>query len=172
MTDVDYWYEDDPYEPDDSDDQDEQDFDDDPYDREPDPEDAEIAQAYEEEAEHRDQAHGGGECDCRPSTVERLAHLVRDTARRVLNARARLTIAAQGPLTVRLGRAEVTLRLNADRACGACGGQGWRYSFSQWKPDLRPQGYNGVGLCGCGAAIGRLADARHEERLARTKPPF
>ncbi len=154
-------------------DEDEPDYDDDPcggY--EPDPEDAETARAYHEEAEHRDTVHGGGECDCRPSLRDRLTWLVGDTARRAGNARARLAIAMRGIYTVRAGRAEVTLRLNADRACGACGGRGWQYSLDRSRQDDRPPGYNGVGLCGCGSAIAQLASTRRYLRSAWDEPPF
>jgi hypothetical protein len=152
------------------DDGDWRDYDDD-Y-REPDPEDAEIARAYEEEAEHRETVHGGGECTCRPSLRARLAWRAADAARRIRNARAGLAMAMRGVYTVRLGRAEFTLRLNADRACGACGGDGWRYSLIPGRPDRRPPGYNDVGLCGCGSAIGKLADSRRYLRSTRNEPPF
>lgn len=155
---------------------DDQDPDDDWYDDddqpERDPEDYEIARAYEEEAEHCEQVHGGGECDCRPSLRDRLAGRASDAAWRAANARDRLAKAMRGIYTVRLGRAELTLRLNADRACGACGGQGWAYSLDRSRPDDRPPGYNGVGLCGCGSAIGKLAGTRRYLRSTLREPPF
>lgn len=173
MSAADDWGEDDdPYEPDDSDGLYEPDFDNDQDDYEPDPEDAEIACAYEEEAEHRETVHGGGECTCLPSLRDRLAWRAEDTARRIGDARAHLAMAARGTYTVRIGRAEFTLRLNADRTCGACGGEGWRYSLIPGRPDLRPPGYNDVGLCGCGSAIGKLAGTRRFLRGARNDPPF
>jgi hypothetical protein len=168
MADVDDW-DDDPYEPDDSDDQYESDYDDDPQDDyEPDPEDGDIARSYEEYYEHCDKVHGGGECDCRPSLRDRLA----EAMRRAGNARIRIAIAIRGIYTVRIGRAEVTLRLNADRACGACDGKGWAYSLDRSRQDDRPPGYNGVGLCGCGSAIGKLAESRRYVRSTRGEPPF
>jgi hypothetical protein len=172
---VDDWDEDDEsYEPDDSDEQYEPDFDDDRDDdwREPDGDDYEIAKAYEEEAAHRETVHGGGECDCRPSLLDRLTWHASDMARRAGNARARLTIAMHGIYTLRIGRAEVTLRLNADRRCGACGGRGWAYSLDRSGQDDRPPGYNGVSLCGCGSAIGKLADTRRYLRSTWDEPPF
>ena len=38
--------------------------------------------------------------------------------------------------------------------------------------DDRPPGYNGVALCGCGAASGRLAESRRNIRQAYEEPPF
>jgi hypothetical protein len=166
MTDVDDW-----------DDQDEADEDDGWYDddddyREPDPEDSEIARAYGEYAEHCEQVHGGAHCDCRPSLPERLASLARDAGRRVLNARARLLIATREPRTLRIGPAEVTVRLRADRKCSACSGRGWFYTLDRSRKDDRPPGYNGTSLCGCGSAIGKLAETRRYLRSARSEPPF
>jgi hypothetical protein len=161
------WDEDDePYEPDDSDEQDEPDYDDDLSDGyEPDPEDSAIEQAHYEEAEHREQVHGGRPCDCRPSLRDRLTWLAG-------NARARLAMAMRGIYTVRVGRAEFTLRLDAGRTCGACGGRGWAYSLDRSRTDDRPAGYNGVGLCGCGSAIASLADTRRYLRSALRESPF
>ena len=156
-----------------NDDDPEPDFDDwdDDY-REPDPEDYETARDYEEYAEHCETVHGGGECDCRPSLRERLAREAADAARRIGNARARLAVAMRGIYTVRVGRAEITLRLNADRKCGACGGRGWGYSLVSGRPDDRPPGYNGVSLCPCVSATGSLADSRRYLRERRDEPPF
>lgn len=164
MSTVDDWDDDEPYEPDFDDDRDD--------DYEPDPEDYETAKAYYEEAEHSDTVHGGGECDCRPSVRDRLRQLAGDVARQAGNARARLSIAMRGIYTVRIGRAEITLRLNADRTCGACGGKGWAYSLDRSRQDDRPPGYNGVDLCGCGSAIGKLADTRRYLRSTWGEPPF
>jgi hypothetical protein len=154
------------------DDEDDADWrDDDDY-REPDPEDADIARSYEEYYEHRDQVHGGGECDCRPSARDRLAWLAGDARRQLGNARARLAIAMRGVYTIRLGRAELTLRLNADRLCGACGGRGWFYTLSSAEANPIPPGYNGASLCGCGSATSSLAESRRNLRRTRDEPPF
>lgn len=75
LTDEDY----DDYDQDDPDD----DWDDDDDYREPDPEDYEIAKAYEEYAEHCEEKHGGGECDCRPPLRARLAASLRRAGRRI-----------------------------------------------------------------------------------------
>ena len=171
MTDVDEW--DDEYPNpmlDGEDDGDWRDYDDD-Y-RELDPEDHEIARAYEDLAEHCADVHGGGECDCRPTLRDRLAWEAADAARRLGNARARVTIALRGVYTVRLGRAELTLRLNADRACGACGGKGWFYTLDRGRADDRPPDYNGTALCGCGSATTALAETRRDMRQWRKEPPF
>jgi hypothetical protein len=155
------------------DDGDWRDYDDDPDDYpEPDGGDYEIARAYEEEAEHRELVHGGGECDCRPSLRDRLAWEAADAARRFSNAGARMAIAMRGVHTIRLGRAEFTLRLNADRACGACGGRGWFYTLSSAERDPIPPGYNGASLCGCGSAIASLAQSRRYVRGFDREPPF
>jgi hypothetical protein len=93
------WDEHDGQEPDD-------DWDDDPRDDcEPDPEDYEINREYEEYAEHCDTAHGGGECDCRPSLAERLAWRAQDAARWLRGVRCRLTVATWEPRTLRIGPA-------------------------------------------------------------------
>ncbi len=170
---MDDWDEDDPYEPDDSDDQYEPDYDDDPQDDyEPDPEDSEIARAYEEYADHCEQVHGGGQCDCRPSPAERLRSAAREKAYAALGAWYRLKAAARHPWTLRIGPAEVTLRLRADRPCGACSGRGWFYTLGPRPEFPVPEGYNGAALCGCGSAIGRLADTRRKMRQADREPPF
>ena len=80
---------------DDEDDGDWRDYDDD-Y-REPDPEDADIARAYEEHYEHLDTVHGGGECDCRPSLAERLARRARDAASWLRGARSRRQYSDEPP---------------------------------------------------------------------------
>jgi hypothetical protein len=167
---------DDPYEPDDSDDQDEPDYD--YYDDDPGgswgPEDYLSAKAYYEEAGHRDEVHGGGDCDCRPPLAVRASQLARDVAGRLAGpwVRLRLKIAARHPWTVRAGGIEVTVRLHAGRGCGACGARGWFYSLDRSRDDDRPPGYNGVSLCGCGSAIGQLAGTRRYLRDARGEPPF
>jgi hypothetical protein len=151
------------------------DYDDDPDDYpEPGGDDYEIARAYEEEAEHRETVHGGGECVCRPSLRDRLAWQAAATARRIgsVRARARAAIAMRGVHTIRLGRAEFTLRLNAGRTCGACGGKGWFYTMTPKPSDPIPPGYNGASLCGCGWAIGKLADSRRDLRRTDKQPPF
>jgi hypothetical protein len=151
--------------------------DDDYYDRdddyrEPDPEDGDIARAYEEHYEHLDAVHGGGECDCRPSLAERLARRARDAANWLHGIRCQVTAASWIPCTVRLGTVEVTVRLRADRGCGACQGRGWFYTMTP-KPEFPvPAGYNGAALCGCGSAIGKLADSRRYLRQTRNEPPF
>jgi hypothetical protein len=155
---------------DDEDDGDWRDYDDDW--REPDPEDADIARAYEDDAEHRETVHSGGECDCRASLRDRLGWRARDAARRAGNARARLAVAMRGVYTIRLGRAEFTLRLNANRTCGAYGGKGWFWTMSAAERDPIPPGYNGAGLCGCGPAIASLAESRRYVRGFDREPPF
>lgn len=142
-------------------------FDNDYDDREPDPEDAEIARSYAEHYEHCDDKHGGGECDCR--TPRWL--LAKERAQRLYwNAAFKLKAPLCQPVTVRIGPAEITLRLRP-RSCMACGGKGWSYSKTG-EPDMRPEGYNGVSLCGCGAAIAKLADDRRVIRQAQNEPPF
>jgi hypothetical protein len=145
---------------------------DDDDDWEPDPEDSETERAYYEEAEHRETVHGGGECTCRPSLRDRLTWRAQDAGRRVLNARADLIAASRRPWTVRIGPAEITVRLRADRACGACSGRGWFYTLDRRREDDRPPGYNGAALCGCGSAIGKLAETRRYLRSTRGEPPF
>jgi hypothetical protein len=165
------WDEGDDQEPDDDGDW-EPDYDDPDDDWEPDPEDHEIAKAYEEHAEHCETVHGGGECDCRPSLRDRLAWEAADAARRFGNARDRAAIAMRGVYTVRLGRAEVTLRLNADRTCGACAGRGWFYTLSSAESNPIPTCCNGASLCGCGSATSSLAESRRDLRRMRDEPPF
>jgi hypothetical protein len=171
---VDDWDEDDdPYEPDDSDDQYEPDYDDDPGGSwEPDPEDAEIAKAYEEHAEHCERVHDGGECNCRPSLAERASQLANSVVCRLWGIRNNLTAAARRPCTLRAGPAEVTIRLRADRGCDACSGRGWFYTMTPNPEFPVPEGYNGAALCGCGSAIGKLAETRRAMRHARDEPPF
>lgn len=140
--------------------------------REPDPEDYEIARAYEEYYEHMEKVHGGHQCDCRPTRRERLAWRLRDAGRWLSGLRYRVRNAVRSPWTIRCCGAEVTIRLRAGRQCGACGGQGWAYSLVPGREDLRPPGYNGVSLCGCGSAIAALADSRRYLRRTRTDPPF
>jgi hypothetical protein len=139
---------------------------------EPDPEDGDIARAYEEHYEHLDAVHGGGECDCRPSLGERLAWRAQDAARWLRGTGYRLTAATWGPRTLRIGPAEITVRLRADRGCGACQGRGWFYTMGP-KPEFPvPAGYNGAALCGCGSAIGKLAETRRKMRQYSDEPPF
>lgn len=147
-------------------------YDDDRDYREPDPEDAEMARSYEEHAEHCDQVHGGGECDCRtPCWL-----LLKEQAQRLYwDVRNKVTTPLRQPCTVRIGRAEITLRLNARdvrSGCGACHGQGWFYTKTGISPRPMPEGFDGVGLCGCGSAIARLADDRKTVRQAMKEPPF
>lgn len=167
MTAIDGRHDDDDY-----DDQDDDWYDDDDDYREPDPEDAEIARSYAEMAEHEEMAHGGHQCDCPPSLLERLSWRMRDARRWLADLRYRVRNAARQPWTVCLPGAEVTVRLRPSRDCGACGGQGWAYGLDPGKPDLRPPGYNTVSLCGCGTAIGKLADSRRAVRRMRNDPPF
>lgn len=146
-------------------------FDDDYDDREPDSEDAEIARAYAEHYEHCERKHGGGECDCRPSRLMLLSGAARTKAERLYwNARTKVTAPLWQPVTVRIGPAEITLRMRPGRRCH-CSGRGWFYTKTG-EPDLRPEGYNGVGLCGCGAAIAKLAADRRAIRQAQNEPPF
>lgn len=152
------------------DDGDRRDYDDD-Y-REPDPEDWEIARAYEEHYEHCDQVHGGGECDCRPSLAVRASQAARDIGNWLRDPWRRLTAATWQPWTLRIGPAEVTLRLHANRRCGACGGKGWLYTLDRSRADDRPPGYNGTALCGCGSATAALAESRHRLRQTLQEPPF
>jgi hypothetical protein len=70
--------------------------DDDPgdyYDRdddyEPDPEDYEIARQYEADAEHSDQVHGGGRCDCKPPLLTRVRQAYHRALARLRNLRRR-----------------------------------------------------------------------------------
>lgn len=151
----------------------EPDFDDpdDDY-REPDPEDHEIARAHEEYAVHCETVHGGDACDCRPTVGDHLAAFAREAARRLGNARGHLAIAMRGVYTVRVGRVEFTLRMNAGRTCGACGGKGWFYTFVPGRADDRPPGDNGAALCGCGSATTALAESRRYLRERRDEPPF
>ncbi|HMH92533.1 MAG TPA: hypothetical protein VK586_15785 [Streptosporangiaceae bacterium] len=165
MTAAEDWDEDDDQEPDD-------DWYDDDDLPEPDPEDGDIARAYEEHFEHLDAVHGGGECDCRPSLAERLARRARDIANWLHGIRCRLTVATRRPCTLRLGPAEITVRLRADRGCDACSGRGWFYTMTP-KPEFPvPAGYNGAALCGCGSAIGKLAETRRYLRRTDREPPF
>ena len=138
---------------------------------EPDPEDWEIAKAYEEHYEHMEKVHGGHQCDCRPSRIERLWWRLRAAAGWFPGTYYRARNAARRPWTIRLLGAELTVRLRP-RDCGACGGKGWAYSLDRSRPDDRPPGYNGVSLCGCGSAITRLADSRRYLRRTRNDLPF
>jgi hypothetical protein len=151
------------------DDGDWRDYDDD---REPDPEDADIARAYEEYAEHLDKVHGGGECDCRPSLAARASQAARDIARWLAGPWWRLKAATRHPWTLRIGPVEVTLRLHADRKCGACGGKGWFYTLTPKPEHPIPPGDNGAALCGCGSATAALAETRRYLRQALREPPF
>jgi hypothetical protein len=139
---------------------------------EPDPEDYEIAREYEEYAEHCDTVHNGGECDCRPSLAGRLARRAQDAARRLRGIGYRLTAATREPRTLHIGPAEITARLRADRSCGACGGRGWFYTMTPKPEHPIPPGYNGAALCGCGSAIGKLAETRRYLRRTNDEPPF
>jgi hypothetical protein len=138
-------------------------------DREPDPEDAEIARSYAEYHEHCDQAHGGGECDCRPSALDRLRWAAGCSLR---NAWAKVRIFAREVHTIRVGPLELAACFRPPLRCGACGGEGWFYSRTGLNPRPVPEGYDGVSLCGCGSAIARLAEARRYVRQAQDEPPF
>lgn len=166
MTAAQDWDEDDGQEPDD-------DWYDDDDRPEPDPEDGDIARAYEEHFEHLDAVHGGDECDCRPSLAARVSQAARGigywAASRTWWPVKR---ASRHPWTLRLGPAEITLRLQADRRCGACGGRGWNYSLTPKPEHPIPPGYNGADLCGCGSAIGKLAETRRYLRRTDREPPF
>jgi len=154
------------------DDGDWRDYDDPDYEREPDPEDYEIARDYAEHAEHCLTAHGGGECDCGPSLRARAVWPAWRMFNRLTEPWFRLRVKAYEPWTFRLGPAEVTLRLHADRRCGACGGKGWFYTMSSAEPDPIPPGYNGAALCECGSAIASLAESRRYVRGFDREPPF
>ena len=156
----------------DYDDDDPDDWDDRLYPYIPDEGDYEQEQAYEEYWEHRDAKHGGGECDCRPSLRDRLTRHVVSACGSVFGTWYRARAAARHPWTVRLGRVELTLRLNAHRQCGACTGRGWFYSKTGIDPMPMPPGYDGVSLCGCGTAIGKLAGSRRAVRQMRKGAPF
>jgi hypothetical protein len=157
-------------EPDDDDDGDWRDYGDDGW--EPDPEDSAMARAYEDEAEHRETVHGGGECACRVPLRDYLRWRASTAVNRLWSIRNGLSCALRSPWTLRLGPAEFTVRLRADRACGACSGRGWFYTLDRSREDDRPPGYNGAALCGCGSAIGQLADSRRYLRSTRGEPPF
>lgn len=161
---------DDDYEPDDDwyDDW----YDDDPRDDwEPDPEDAEIARAYAEHAEHCERKHGGGECHCRPSLLDYLRWAAAGRIRRLRDLPFRVRIFAHELHTVRVGPIGLTARFRPPAQCGACRGEGWFY-IKTGEPDLRPEGYDGVALCGCGSAVTKLAEDRRYVRQARNEPPF
>jgi hypothetical protein len=160
------WDEDDGQEPDDDWD------DDDPTGPERDPEDYEISREYDEYYAHRAVVHDGGECTCLPSLAEVLARRGQQAVNWLRGVRNRLTVATRTPCTVRIGPAEITVRLRADRGCGACQGRGWFYTMTP-KPEFPvPAGYNGAALCGCGSAIGKLAEARRYLRRTDKEPPF
>jgi hypothetical protein len=161
---ADDWREDDDQEPDDDW------YDDDPPER--DPEDGDIARAYEEHYEHLDAVHGGGECDCRPSLAARASQALRGAGYWLAGPWWRLKAAMRHPWTLRAGPAEITLRLRADHRCGACGGRGWNYSLTPKPEHPIPPGYNGAALCGCGSVIGKLAETRRYLRSTRNDPPF
>lgn len=149
------------------------DWDDEYYDREPDPEDWEIARSYEEDWEHREKKHGGGECDCRPPLRPRLWRLRLRVTGWFAGIYWRVRYSARQPWTLRLGPAEVTVRLQANRSCGACADRGWFYSRGTVNPVPMPPGYDGVSLCGCGTAIAKLAGSRRAVRAMRKEgPPF
>lgn len=153
----------------DADDYDEPDdyYDDEPW-REPDPEDHEIAKAYEEHYEHCERVHGGGECDCRPS---RLTQAWQGTVRRASGLRRQAQAFVGQMHTVRIGPLELTARFRPPHRCGACGGRGWFYTKGA-APEPMPEGYNGAALCGCGSAITRLTESRRYIRKMRKEPPF
>jgi hypothetical protein len=157
---------DDGYEPDD-DWYDDDDRDDCP---EPDGEDYEIARSYAEHYEHCERKHGGGECHCRPSPLLLAYSAVTRRLAAIWWWLRALPYRLRSPHTLRIGPLEMTLRVNPGR-CGACGGQGWMYSKTG-QPDLRPEGYDGVGLCGCGASIAKLAEARQIIRQINREAPF
>jgi hypothetical protein len=78
--------------------------------------------------------------------------------------------------SVRIGRLEVAIRIRPRRACGSCQGHGWNHSKGTLNPRPAPPGYDGVGLCPCGAALDRLSDSRRFMRRyirrERHHPPF
>ena len=172
MTAADEW-DDDDLPDDDGDDGDWRDYDDDlDDDREPDYDDYAMARDYEEYAEHCAQVHGGGACDCRPSLAARASQAARDIGNRLADPWRRLKAGTWHPWTLRIGPAEITLRLHADHHCGACGGRGWGYTLTATPTDPIPPGYNGAALCPCGSATARLADSRRYLRRTHDEPPF
>jgi hypothetical protein len=74
--------------------------------------------------------------------------------------------------TLRAGPVELTVRFRPRSSCGACGGRGWFYTKTGIDPMPMPPGYDGAALCGCGAAVARLAQSRRAVRRARNEPPF
>jgi hypothetical protein len=112
-----------------------------------------------------------GQCDCRPGRRERLMWRLRDFAGWFPAAWYQARRAARQPWTLRIPGAEVTVRLRP-RHCGACAGRGWFYSKTGIDPCPMPPGYDGVSLCGCGTAIGKLADSRRAVRQMRKEMPF
>lgn len=140
--------------------------------REPDPEDAEIAQAYEEYYDHCDQIHGGGECDCRPSLPARLRWGAARAGRRLAGIRHGLGAFAREMHTARLGPLELTARFRPPPACNACSGRGWFWTRGTTDPYPPPPAADGAALCGCGSAIARLAESRRAVRRTRSEPPF
>lgn len=172
MTDIDDYTDDldDGYE----DDPDDWDYRDDDH-PEHDPEDWEQAKAYAEYAEHCEAKHGGGECDCRPSRILAARTMLGDATRRAVWSIQRAWFAAvRRPHFLRLGRLEFSVRFR--RPCGACSSRGWNHSKGGLNSHPAPPGYDGVGLCPCGSAIGSLADSaaylRADRRRSRTEPPF
>jgi hypothetical protein len=121
---------------------------------------------------HRDEAHGGEECDCGSLLRERLTARASSAYRRLTDPWRRLNSATRHPWTLRAGPVELTLRLRADRRCGACGGRGWNYSLTAKPEHPVPPGYNGAALCGCGSAIGKIAETRRCLRRTDNLPPF
>ena len=74
------------------------------------------------------------------------------------------------PRTLRLGRLEFTIRWT--RSCGACAGRGWFYTKGSLNPVIRPEGYDGVSLCGCGSGVTRLVESRRYVRRVSKEAPF
>lgn len=161
MTDIDDYADDldDDYEPDPDD------FWDDGPD--PDPADYEESRAYAEHVQHCEDAHGGGDCNCRPSRLDVLRLTAGNAARRVRSA---WTAVTWMPHILRLGPVVVAVRFR--RPCGACSGRGWFHSKGGLNPVPAPPGYDGVALCGCGTAIDRLSDSRRYLKAESKRAPF
>jgi hypothetical protein len=77
---------------------------------------------------------------------------------------------------VKIGRLEIALRIRPASRCQACSGRGWSHTKGTLNPLPAPEGYDGVSLCPCAAAVDRLADSqqamRRYDRRARHEPPF
>jgi hypothetical protein len=77
---------------------------------------------------------------------------------------------------VRIGPVELAVRVRRSGPCGACAARGWFYTKGGLDPVPRPDGYDGVSLCGCGTALTQLAERQRRDRQyrrrSRREPPF